>query len=60
MSTKTISITLKIWRQPSETVKGHFETYQARNISTDMSFLEMLDVVNDQLTLDGKEPIAFY
>lgn len=59
MSTKTISITLKIWRQPSETVKGHFETYQARNISTDMSFLEMLDVVNDQLTLDGKEPIAF-
>ncbi|WP_028324264.1 succinate dehydrogenase/fumarate reductase iron-sulfur subunit [Desulfatirhabdium butyrativorans] len=59
MSTKSISITLKIWRQPSETVKGHFETYQARNISTDMSFLEMLDVVNDQLTLDGKEPIAF-
>jgi succinate dehydrogenase / fumarate reductase iron-sulfur subunit len=59
VSTKTISITLKIWRQPSETVKGHFETYQARNISTDMSFLEMLDVVNDQLTLDGKEPIAF-
>lgn len=59
MSTKTISITLKIWRQPSEKVKGHFETYQARNISTDMSFLEMLDVVNDQLTLDGREPIAF-
>jgi hypothetical protein len=39
--------------------KGRFETYHAENISTDMSFLEMLDVVNEQLTLDGKEPIAF-
>lgn len=59
MSTKNISITLKIWRQASEKEKGHFETYQAGNISTDMSFLEMLDVVNEQLTLNGKEPIAF-
>lgn len=59
MSTKTISITLKIWRQASSKEKGHFETYHAKHISTDMSFLEMLDVVNEQLTLDGKEPIAF-
>jgi succinate dehydrogenase / fumarate reductase iron-sulfur subunit len=57
--TKTINLTLKVWRQNSPQQKGRFETYQARNISTDMSFLEMIDVVNEQLTLDGKEPIAF-
>ena len=57
--TKTINLTLKVWRQISPEKKGHFETYHAHNISTDMSFLEMLDVVNEQLTLDGKEPIAF-
>jgi len=57
--TKTINITLKIWRQKSSDVKGGFETYHATNISTDMSFLEMLDVVNEQLSLGGKDPIAF-
>ncbi len=57
--TKTINITLKIWRQKNSDVKGGFETYHATNISTDMSFLEMLDVVNEQLTLNGKDPIAF-
>ena len=57
--TKTISLTLKIWRQKGPNHKGQFETYPAKDISTDMSFLEMLDVVNEQLTLDGKEPIAF-
>jgi len=57
--TKTINLTLKVWRQKSPKDKGHFETYHARNISTDMSFLEMLDVINEQLTLDGREPIAF-
>jgi len=57
--TKTINLTLKVWRQQSAEIKGGFETYHAGNISTDMSFLEMLDVVNEQLTLDGKEPIAF-
>ena len=56
---KTINITLKIWRQKSSDVKGGFETYHATNISTDMSFLEMLDVVNEQLSLGGKDPIAF-
>jgi len=56
---KTINITLKVWRQKSSDVKGGFESYHAKNISTDMSFLEMLDVVNEQLTLDGKDPIAF-
>jgi succinate dehydrogenase / fumarate reductase iron-sulfur subunit len=57
--TKTINLTLKVWRQKKPQSKGSFETYQARHISTDMSFLEMLDVVNEQLTLDGREPIAF-
>jgi len=56
---KTINITLKVWRQKSSDVKGGFESYHATNISTDMSFLEMLDVVNEQLTLNGKDPIAF-
>lgn len=57
--TKTINLTLKVWRQKGPNVKGKLETYHANNISTDMSFLEMIDVVNEQLTLDGKEPIAF-
>ena len=57
--TKAINLTLKVWRQEGPAAKGRLETYEARDISTDMSFLEMLDVVNDQLTLKGKEPIAF-
>jgi succinate dehydrogenase / fumarate reductase iron-sulfur subunit len=56
---KTINLTLKVWRQQGRAKKGRLETYHARNISTDMSFLEMLDVINENLTLDGKEPIAF-
>ena len=56
---KAIDLTLKIWRQSGSKNKGHFETFSAQNISTEMSFLEMLDVVNEQLTLEGKEPIAF-
>jgi succinate dehydrogenase / fumarate reductase, iron-sulfur subunit len=55
----TITLTLKVWRQKGPDGKGKVETYEARDISTDMSFLEMLDVVNEQLTLNGKEPIAF-
>lgn len=54
-----IHLTLKIWRQNGPGDAGRFETYAAKDISTDMSFLEMLDVVNEQLTLEGKEPIAF-
>ncbi|WP_372795688.1 succinate dehydrogenase/fumarate reductase iron-sulfur subunit [Pontiella sp.] len=57
MSTQ-INLTLKVWRQgKGET--GRFETYEAKNIDTDASFLEMLDVVNDELTIKGVEPIAF-
>ena len=57
--TKTISLTLKIWRQKVPDAKGGFETYDTGDISVDMSFLEMLDVVNERLTLDGRDPIAF-
>ena len=57
--TATISLTLKIWRQQRPGKKGRLEIYAAEDISTDMSFLEMLDVINEKLTLEGKEPIAF-
>jgi succinate dehydrogenase / fumarate reductase iron-sulfur subunit len=57
--TKTINLTLKVWRQKGPDVKGKLETYNAKNISTDMSFLEMLDVINEELTVEGKDPIAF-
>ena len=57
--TKSINLTLKVWRQKDSSDVGKFENLEAKDISTDMSFLEMLDVVNEKLTLDGKEPIAF-
>jgi succinate dehydrogenase / fumarate reductase, iron-sulfur subunit len=56
---RKLNLTLNVWRQKNRTSRGRFETYEARDISTDMSFLEMLDVVNEKLILDGKEPIAF-
>ena len=56
---KNMNLTLKVWRQKTLEDKGKLETYDAQNISTDMSFLEMLDVVNERLTLTGQEPIAF-
>ncbi|HYD10420.1 MAG TPA: succinate dehydrogenase/fumarate reductase iron-sulfur subunit, partial [Acidimicrobiales bacterium] len=54
-----MKITLKVWRQPGATAPGAFETYDVPDISEEMSFLEMLDVVNDRLVMDNKEPIAF-
>jgi succinate dehydrogenase / fumarate reductase iron-sulfur subunit len=57
-----MNLTLRVWRQTTPENKGgmgEFVTYQARDISPDMSFLEMLDVVNEQLTQQGVEPIAF-
>lgn len=59
MSAKSINVTLKVWRQKGQGVKGRLETYRAENISTDMSFLEMIDVVNEALTTSEREPIAF-
>ena len=56
---KTINITLKIWRQAGPKEKGKFETYKLDNVSTDSSFLEMLDVLNEKLISERKEPIAF-
>ncbi len=54
-----MNLTLKVWRQTDAQTPGRFETYQARNIIPDMSFLEMLDVVNEELIAAGREPIAF-
>ena len=56
---ETIKLTLKVWRQKGPDDRGALETFEAKDISTDMSFLEMLDVVNEQLSLEGKEPVAF-
>jgi succinate dehydrogenase / fumarate reductase iron-sulfur subunit len=56
---RTLKLTLKVWRQKGPDVRGKLEIYPVEDISTDMSFLEMLDVVNEQLTLQRKEPIAF-
>lgn len=56
---KKINLTLKVWRQKNRDAAGHFEVYDAKGIDTDMSFLEMLDVVNEGLTGQGKDPIAF-
>ena len=52
-------ITLKVWRQKGPNVQGALETIDVPDISADMSFLEMLDVVNERLNEAGKEPIAF-
>src|SRR4051812_26950350 len=54
-----MNLTLKIWRQANGTTAGEFKTYEARDIIPDMSFLEMLDVVNEGLVAKGEEPIAF-
>jgi succinate dehydrogenase / fumarate reductase iron-sulfur subunit len=54
-----MNLTLKVWRQKSKDAPGQFETYQARDVNPDMSFLEMLDVVNDDLLAKGQDPIAF-
>ena len=54
-----MNLTLKVWRQKSKNDQGRFEILQAKNISSEMSFLEMFDVVNEELINEGKEPIAF-
>jgi succinate dehydrogenase / fumarate reductase iron-sulfur subunit len=59
MSAKTISVTLKIWRQAGPGAPGKLVDYPTSGISQDMSFLEMLDVVNEGLIRKGEEPIAF-
>ena len=54
-----MKITLKVWRQKDQSSKGAFKTYQLNDVSSDMSFLEMFDVLNNDLVLKGEEPIAF-
>ncbi|MDR0954675.1 MAG: succinate dehydrogenase/fumarate reductase iron-sulfur subunit [Rikenellaceae bacterium] len=54
-----MDLKLKIWRQKNAKDKGHFETYPIKGISPDTSFLEMLDILNDNLIHEGKEPVAF-
>ena len=50
---------IKVWRQKNAKTKGHFETYHVTGVEEDASFLEMLDILNDQLIRQGKEPVAF-
>jgi succinate dehydrogenase / fumarate reductase iron-sulfur subunit len=52
-----MNLTLKVWRQKNDKSKGQFVTVQANDIADDMSFLEMLDIVNDELTRKGEDPI---
>lgn len=54
-----MNLTLKVWRQQNAQDKGRFETYQVKDVSSEMSFLEMFDVLNEQLIAEGKEPITF-
>jgi succinate dehydrogenase / fumarate reductase iron-sulfur subunit len=58
-SGKNMNITLHVWRQANGRSDGRFVTYDAKDISPDMSFLEMLDVVNERLIARGEDPIAF-
>ncbi len=58
-SEKTINVTVKVWRQKNKNQKGSFETHAMKGVSTDMSFLEMFDVLNERLITEGKDPVAF-
>ncbi len=54
-----MNLTLKVWKQKNSNTSGSFESYQVKDISSEMSFLEMFDVLNEQLIIAGKDPIAF-
>ncbi|MGA2017491.1 MAG: succinate dehydrogenase/fumarate reductase iron-sulfur subunit [Opitutaceae bacterium] len=56
---RTFDVTLRVWRQSGPGMEGAFVDYAARGVNPDMSFLEMLDVLNDELAARGEEPIAF-
>jgi succinate dehydrogenase / fumarate reductase iron-sulfur subunit len=59
MTDRLLNLTLHVWRQDGPNDKGRFETYHAKDITTHMSFLEMLDVVNEELIEKGERPIVF-
>lgn len=54
-----MNLTLKVWRQENANTPGHFETYPVKDVSSEMSFLEVIDLLNDRLIRDGGSPIAF-
>jgi succinate dehydrogenase / fumarate reductase iron-sulfur subunit len=54
-----LNLTLKVWRQKDSQDKGKMETYQVSDVSPDSSFLEMMDILNEQLVAEGNEPVAF-
>jgi succinate dehydrogenase / fumarate reductase iron-sulfur subunit len=54
-----MDLTLKVWRQRNANDSGRFETYEVKDISSEMSFLEMIDVLNERLIREGADPIAF-
>src|ERR1700747_3500489 len=56
---KLINLKLKVWRQSGPKAKGQFENYMLEQVTTDMSFLEMLDVLNEKLIKEGKSPVEF-
>ena len=56
---KKLNLTLKVWRQKDKSDKGKFETYKLKDLDTHMSFLEMMDVLNEELIANNIEPIAF-
>lgn len=56
---KTISLKLKVWRQSGPEAKGEFKDYTLENVSTDMSFLEMMDTLNQKLIKTGQDPVVF-
>ena len=56
---KSINLIIKVWRQRGPKEKGKFIEYPVKNVSTDASFLEMLDAVNEKIISDGGDPIAF-
>jgi succinate dehydrogenase / fumarate reductase iron-sulfur subunit len=55
----SMNLKLKVWRQRNTNDQGHFETYDVENVSSEMSFLEMIDVLNERLIAKGDDPIAF-
>ena len=59
MSAETLNLTLRVWRQPGPNAPGAFRDYRLNGVSTHMSFLEMMDVLNEQLIASGEEPGAF-
>src|SRR4051812_14868654 len=58
-SSGILNLKLKVWRQPNRETPGGFTEYDLKGISVDISFLEMLDVLNERLIMEGQDPVAF-